>query len=907
MSIFAKPKTVKPLIPKVLRFGPDKNLTRYKGARSNATSSLPRVSTKARSKYRLASPSKPIFVGVRNRKRNIFIPAFWHSPKKSTQRNVFLKTLRRLTNFHVQTWFLSASQSKEIDYSKLEPLVRRVFPSTRRPWHNVQLLLEGHEHLMENPVADIAIALQRHLDEKPPRVHKPAEVILDYDTLVKQGARDSTWKNMVDFLRLGGTIASPKAYAVSGHFSAHSAIVRPLNDKALVTLPNHKLIATVSEWAQILAFDPTSLVLDLLEEEKIPLKFRRAILEIIDLQYSFETGTLTDSKDQEVTLIASSPTFPRVIEKLIELIGNSHLAIGEVQKALGEHLSVLLVVYLRDSFAHFQEHFDGVMQHISNLEGMRYDTPENIPADAKSLLTETLRGIYLSAHELIVSGLPDYALPNELITVVRNFILDLFPDIAEVRAKVTEWGVEIPEDLTQLQSSIDKRLANLDQRIPQLFRNKKIEEARRLSKQRKFLGQIDMKTRDAIESSRTWSDLLQATAPAFERIPLALANLVNTWKTLHTQLVSFGKFFSLQSLKGKPIEIHMLPVKGLPAAVAVDTGSDCGDGRATGRAVIDEYMIAAITDRSHTKSWGYHGQYDVIADGALWCMTCALNPSTTLDINGGDFVAGTRGHLQTIRATAKAVGITIHGFLAAASSHDFSNRQALRLVHPTGPSIKLPEPIITIPKEIDLADHIVPAKTKEVPKVDPDASRSPYDILFQIFKSHRSLWSLIRSLQRLGDEVRFVIDELEGSIHDYHRREAAELRADSDGLWDCLNAYYDISRASTPQEMESAFVKLLGDTDGIVSDEVKDRKWWTEDNVARLFDFDILRRSINSLYHEGLEGSEIEAAEKAVISFGVFIQDQFEDTEEDVDFDADLHYELRQSNPENAIYFTEPE
>ncbi len=797
---------------------------------------------------------------------------------------------------------------------------------------------------MTDPVVEISEALQRHVDGEPPRVNKPAEVILQYDLLLKQGATESTWNDLVKYLRLGGIINPPKTYAVAGHFSVKQAMARPITDDVLSELPGHKLIQALSGWAEILAFETTALVVDFLEEDTIPLKSRMAILGGTGLQYSTDTGALVDADENEVTLNPSSRLFVKIFGNLVEQLGNSRLADGEMQKVLGENLGIFLVIYLRQSSDHFKEHFDNVMDAISKLGPRQLDEFDMPVAGTDEALKANLKTIYTSARELILFGLPDYSLPTTLVEACRDILLAPLTSPTEVLAKLSEWGIDVPSGVN-LSEFIADYLARVDQQIPQLFRERKRKEGQALTLQRKYLRSVDLKAHDAISSVQSWPQLLAAASGSLQRAPHALSRLSKVWDNLRTQLVSYGKYFSTQIVDGDPIEIHMLPAKGLPAAVAVDTGSDCGKGEATGRVAIEEYTVFAVTDESHTKPWGYHGLYDVIADGALWLMIDALNPSTQLDIDGEGFIDGVRKHLNMVSAAARQSGITIRDFLTSASAHLLSNREPLTRIHPTGPAIDLPQPIETIPKALnslfEIVTHVENSKTTgESSLFNSPGWRVARDSLRSFFQTPQMslLMDHMRKMVYYGilehDRRARLDNDLEGteveddlgftifdtvSDEDYarvvgptispaisERTKEIDLVGDHEILERALElkTYFDafkaLSGAKNNQELDTALRELLDLNQEVDQEAMRDTPWWVDYNVSELIGLEWVMALQN--YLEDKTGMHLDQrGHKEIHELDNLLRRFFPENV------SEPEYDLRQSDPAEAIHFTEPE
>ncbi len=884
MTIIARPKTMTSKLPKLRRgltpFGKNAPL-RSKGRTKTAG--------EPRSAYKMTTPNKPIFVGVRNRSKPQ--NSLWSISQRAFRVLTSGRLLKKYPNSHVRSWFVRASRSGRVDYAALQTIFEQIFSSTTRTWKDTQVLLRGHENLMRNPVAAIADAFQRHVDEKPPRVDRPAEVILGYDDLMKQGAADASWKQMVRYLEEGGPITHPKSYAVPGQFSVAKAISRSIEFDTLNRLKEHRLIQLFIEWGEAVVFEPTSLILDFLEEVAIPLPFRQTALEGTGLEYSRTSGTLVDGDGTNVTLEASSDQFAQIVANIIRGIGNPRVADGEVQKNIAEQLTILLTSHLFGRFEHFKEHVTEILENVDDIQ--RQSHTLNAPFESEAWLQTLLEKVYTSAREIALMGLPDYVLSREIVDSVRSLLLAPLPNRSEVVAKLTEWNVEIPEDVN-LSQFIQTYLTRTDVEIPRLFRTGKKRRAQELSAQRKYLKGVDLTTRNAIEKTTSWRELLTASAAVVKGLPIAATQLLETWKTLRTQLTSFGKYFSTQVFEDERIGIHLLPVKGLSAAVAIDTGSDCGEGMATARAVIDQYMTFIITDAGHTKPWGYHGLYSVLAASSLWFMTDALNPSTQLNIEGGQFINGVQSHLRAIRQAAQARSVSILGFLASASKDLFSNREPISDAHPEGLAARLPSPIDTIPATLNTMWEIVQLA------VQASGASSPpfYKMIVRRIQSGGAIKDLTKELHRFHNAITPPEEDLTGYTQKM-RATVAEERAlfeqKTNELYKHLRPLYDLDRASTPEEMESAFKWL---TERATQEQLSNDDWWQLENIHTLFRLSKIRDAVEDLRDERLDPDIIYNAQGAITKFQYSIPDGF---------DVDGDYTLRQSDPAEAVYFIEPE
>jgi hypothetical protein len=157
--------------------------------------------------------------------------------------------------------------------------------------------------------------------------------------------------------------------------------------------------------------------------------------------------------------------------------------------------------------------------------------------------------------------------------------------------------------------------------------------------------------RPTIGSANTWPELLEVLDAArgtvsspqwtlFVKFQLEAFSAIGNEVT--TQIRSFGKYFEEQPVPGSYYDLELVPVSGIWAAIAIDTGSDCGKGYATARSMIHGYSVFLITD-GHVP-YGYVGEYQasIRRDGRQLLMADAFNPSTRLELSGQSFLSEMR-------------------------------------------------------------------------------------------------------------------------------------------------------------------------------------------------------------------------------------------------------------------------
>ncbi len=562
--------------------------------------------------------------------------------------------------------FYQESRLQGINYEELSSLLGEVFKFDKYQQRKVPFLLKAHSHLSEDFAREISEAIQRYLDGKPPRADRNADVILRFDKFEEQGALGSTRQDLVWVLEKSGkTIGKIQPYAIEGKLLVKEARMRELSKEALYILDSHKLRSMIEEFIEIAGADLNGLFFDLIEEERIPKKLRRDLLQRLGLSYNPETAELRKKDDSSFDLYDDSLELVNIISALIAELGNKSLSDPSIQSAYCEHLMVFLIHYMK-RYPHFLE----------NLQGMEkiIDQPWE-ESDAKSFYDHT--------REILLHGILDYPF-DELLPAVRKLIGSFFPQEGEVREKLKSWGEDVPEG--PLSSSWISECANAYLIESKRLRDEgKKKEANRVYGRYVYLNNVDFSAAEEIQKISKWGDIFTQVPKILKKSnsDLAKENAARAFrfftklnKDLRINLDSFGKYFEEIEKEGE-VEIWMVPVKGIAAAIAIDSGSDCGKGRATNRALVDEYTVYLLTNKERTKLWGYVGFYEVDGDGKLVLQVDAMNPSTRLDLSGTSFLNQIKNHFSVVAKSSAKQDRQIAAFLASNDPALVSNRTSI--------------------------------------------------------------------------------------------------------------------------------------------------------------------------------------------------------------------------------------
>ncbi|MBI4211937.1 MAG: hypothetical protein HY540_04785 [Deltaproteobacteria bacterium] len=146
-----------------------------------------------------------------------------------------------------------------------------------------------------------------------------------------------------------------------------------------------------------------------------------------------------------------------------------------------------------------------------------------------------------------------------------------------------------------------------------------------------------------------------------------------------TALRSLGKFFEEIDVLEANYEIYAIPVKGLPAAMVIDSGSDCSKGTAGNRALNGAHTVYLFTDAKREKLWGYHELYEAEKDGPLYLMSDVMQPSTNIDLKGSVFLKEMQAFHRAIIAQSRLQGEPVVATLVSTESKFISNRTSIEL------------------------------------------------------------------------------------------------------------------------------------------------------------------------------------------------------------------------------------
>lgn len=186
----------------------------------------------------------------------------------------------------------------------------------------------------------------------------------------------------------------------------------------------------------------------------------------------------------------------------------------------------------------------------------------------------------------------------------------------------------------------------------------------------------ELKASVPLQNATTLRQLHQALAPHLRGIPggtwhRTTKGLMETYDQWLRKMRTLGKFFEEQIDDTERHEVFIVPVVGLAAGFAIDSGSDCGQGEQTGRILYEHYMVNLLTNRDHTTLGGYFGYFTVTSTpGTMLCVD-AINHDTAQSYAGVDLLQGVRDHLRQL------TGTDCRGVLISRSGRTASNIDAI--------------------------------------------------------------------------------------------------------------------------------------------------------------------------------------------------------------------------------------
>jgi hypothetical protein len=245
----------------------------------------------------------------------------------------------------------------------------------------------------------------------------------------------------------------------------------------------------------------------------------------------------------------------------------------------------------------------------------------------------------------------------------------------------------------------------------------------------------------------------------FKRMPELLKTLQEVWpdiyryldgifsefieydKNIRVMLASFGKYFEKQIDSSNSVTMQLIPVKGLPAALAIDTGSDCGAGKSIRRVIRDDMYIYMITSEDYSLPYGYIGLFsvDVNGDNVLWVD--AINPSTQLNIDADEFVKQLEEHFKQILENTEFKAVLVSSDNALISNRA-SVEQAFDKMH--------------LQASTNVFGHEVKALADDIEKVISEKFLLKYGFEFNKSKILNDIYDI----SKLSQKLRLYLDRI---------------------------------------------------------------------------------------------------------------------------------------------------
>lgn len=547
----------------------------------------------------------------------------------------------------------------------LQPLLRSLFNRDEQTIEDDMILLVGHEHLVPDWIVELAESIDRKSANRATRATSYADAILRWDEFVKQGADEASREGVLAALKSGRTIEAIPDYVQPGTLVVQQSKVRNLRDADIAKLTNHGMIGFLeTNFLDNLDADANGLIVDLLGE--LPKKVRALFLESLSLTYDPITEEIQkDGVAYELTPDDYANVLLALATIVIERQDSKQLA-SIAQVALS-----FLYKYLYATMPAFRKATDKIRELITEISDLK--------AGQNDKATELLSALYKTTQELYSQIFVKADLDALVQSLVSRFLTKA-PSDAQVRHSLAIAGIALPTDVPTQEAMMQAR-AELEAELratPATAENAK--KRAELTKKLKAFQPVDRTEVATLAEVTTWrqfqdygSRVLSGAAQTDfgKMVQFQLDPFLKTQQDFASKLQSFGMYFEEQALNAETT-LHLTPVKGILAAVAIDTGSDCGQGKATDRAFLDQYGVAMITTGAGTISYGYIGALLLDSQQGPVVTIDALNPSTQLDLSGPSFLeAVQRYYTQVLQ------GSPYPAVLISRSSDLVSNRESI--------------------------------------------------------------------------------------------------------------------------------------------------------------------------------------------------------------------------------------
>lgn len=576
----------------------------------------------------------------------------------------------RFADARVQALYAQHLPTSDIDYAHVRGLVSAIFShDAQRIDEDIQLL-QAHEHLHPEFLFEICAACQRALDGVPPRVDNNADVILRYDALQSKGATEATRQAMLDHPDIG--IAPLAPYVRTGSMQIPEVMTRKLNPEALRTLRQHVFLHMARTVLAQPVRSHVAILGELLRDSEVGAPVKRTVFTQLGVTYDsqheqFMKGGAPYTTDG----LSDADCAERARTVLFAMIhAMPHPSLSDPQRR-----------------ARFFHHVQNAAFHV--LQGNAHFV-ENV-ADVRALLPSigrgdeaTMQSLYQSVRQIVQHGLPDYSVEG-LVDTVKTMLLTHFPEPATIVQELQQRGFDIDAERLNpswIAAARERNQAAMDSlRAKRQYRDSGV-----LHQHEVYLREIDLGVRRRISALRSWPQIVVTLPRILERTRnvRAARYVAQTLSALHEaharwsiQLNSFGKYFA-EIPTGRVHDLVMVPVRGLAAGAAIDSGSDCGKGDALLRTTsVAEYTTFVLTNPERTALFGYVGTHEVDSDEGLLLQTDAVNPSTNLEVSGLHILQGVRDQFADMQTDSASSPEPIVDILLSGTSDLVSNRDAV--------------------------------------------------------------------------------------------------------------------------------------------------------------------------------------------------------------------------------------